>query len=118
MFQHGEIHRCNCEAEISSLIIKKKQPRRIVLEETEEDNQTGCGKLMDQILYCHDDILIRMSKAKKYWREVKENDLSLTNDELKLSLTVDECKEIMNLHDHESVKKKLINKIRKFLEDK
>ena len=38
MFQYGKVHRCNCEAEISSLIIKKKQPRRIVLEETDEDN--------------------------------------------------------------------------------
>ena len=34
MFQYGKIHRCNCEAEISSLIVKKKQPRRIVLEDT------------------------------------------------------------------------------------
>lgn len=38
MFQYGKVHRCNCEAEISSLIIKKKQPRRIVLEEVEERN--------------------------------------------------------------------------------
>ena len=73
MFQYGKIHRCNCEAEISSLIVKKKQPRRIVLEETDEDNQTGCGELMDQILCCHDDILIRLSKPKKYWRIVEDN---------------------------------------------
>jgi len=38
IFQYGKIHRCNCEAEISSLIVKKKQPRRIVLEETSEEN--------------------------------------------------------------------------------
>ena len=74
------------------LIVKKKQPRRIVLEETGEDNQTGCGELMDQILCCHDDILIRLSEPKKYWREIKENDSSLTNEEPKLSLTVDECR--------------------------
>ena len=73
MFQYGKIHRCNCEAEISSLIVKKKQPRRIVLEETGEDNQTGRGELMDQILCCHDDILIRLSKPKKYWRIVEDN---------------------------------------------
>ena len=92
MFQNGEIHKCNCEAKISSIIVKKKQPRRIVLEETDEDNQTGCGELMDQILCCHDDILIRLSEPKKYWREVKENDPSLTTEEPKLSLTVDECR--------------------------
>ena len=74
------------------IIVRKKQPRRIVLEETDEDNQTGCGELMDQILCCHDDILIRLSEPKKYWREIKENDSSLTNEEPKLSLTVDECR--------------------------
>ena len=92
IFQYGEIHKCTCKAEISSLIVKKKQPRRIVLEETDEDNQTGCGELMDQILCCHDDILIRLSEPKKYWREIKENDSSLTNEEPKLSLTIDECR--------------------------
>ena len=55
------------------IIVRKEQPRRIVLEETDEDNQTGCGELMDQILCCHDDILIRLSKPKKYWRIVEDN---------------------------------------------
>ena len=95
------------------LIVKKKQPRRIVLEETNEGNQTGRGKLMDQILCCHDDILIRLSEPKKYWREVKESDSSLTNEEPKLSLTVDECREIFHCKTANTM-----NKIREFLKDK
>jgi len=79
-----EIEKCDIKGDISSndasfkyinavIRITKKQPRRIVLEETDEDNQTGCGELMDQILCCHDDILIRLSKPKKYWRIVEDS---------------------------------------------
>ena len=88
MFQNGEIHKCNCEAKISSIIVKKKQPRRIVLEETSEENHLyesgqyaafSAGKFV-------------ISGVRNKWREVKENDSSLTNEEPKLSLTVDECR--------------------------
>lgn len=63
------------------LIIEKIQPRRIVLEETEE-KCLGC-----QTLYIDDTEFMIMTA--KVWREVKE-----TNDEPKLSLSVDEAKEI------------------------
>ena len=53
--------------------LKKKQPRRIVLEETDEDIQTGCGKLMDQIICCQNDMIMRLKKPKKYWRIVEDN---------------------------------------------
>ena len=70
------------------LIVKKKQPRRIVLEETSEENHLfesgqyaafSAGKFV-------------ISGVRNKWREVKENDSSLTNEEPKLSLTVDECR--------------------------
>ena len=70
------------------LIVKKKQPRRIVLEETSEENHLyesgqyaafSAGKFV-------------ISGVRNKWREVNENDSSLTNEEPKLSLTVDECR--------------------------
>ena len=70
------------------LIVKKKQPRRIVLEETSEENHLyesgqyaafSAGKFV-------------ISGVRNKWREVKENDPSLTTEEPKLSLTVDECR--------------------------
>ena len=69
------------------LIVEKIQPRRIVLEETEE-KYLGC-----QTLYIDGTEIMIMTN--KTWREVKENDLSLNKDEPKLSLSVDECKEAM-----------------------
>lgn len=91
------------------LIVKKKQPRRIVLEETSEENHLyesgqyaafSAGKFV-------------ISGVRNKWREVKENDSSLTNEEPKLSLTVDECREIFHCKTANTM-----NKIREFLKDK
>lgn len=171
IFQYGEIHKCTCKAEISSLIVKKKQPRRIVLEETSEENHlyesgqyaafsvgefviagtknkwrevkdSGENKHMNMdnysleyLIKIHprlcwvfdfggkkylkvvnkvvhgvnssshptqyqvqggglypDAMLASLESIKKYLHEVKEIDSSLTNEEPKLSLTVDECR--------------------------
>ena len=83
------------------LIVEKIQPRRIVLEETEE-KYLGCQTL-------HIDGTEIMIMTNKTWREVKETDIPLTNEDVnvkigvsqrdgaepKLSLSVDECKEAM-----------------------
>lgn len=69
------------------LIVEKIQPRRIVLEETEE-KYLGC-----QTLYIDGTEIMIMTN--KIWREVKETDIPLNSDEPKLSLSVDECKEAM-----------------------
>ena len=68
------------------LIVEKIQPRRIVLEETEE-KYLGC-----QTLYIDGTEIMIMTN--KTWREVKETDIPLNNNDLKLSLSVDEAKEI------------------------
>ena len=81
--------------------LEKIQPRRIVLEETEE-KYLGCQTL-------HIDGTEIMIMTNKTWREVKETDIPLTNEDVnvkigvsqrdgaepKLSLSVDECKEAM-----------------------
>ena len=70
------------------LIVKKKQPRRIVLEETGEKNHLyESGQYSS---FSAGGFVI--SGVRNKWREVKENDLSLNNEEPKLSLTVDECR--------------------------
>ena len=95
-----EIEKCDIKGDISSndasfkyinaviKITKKQQRRRIVLEETDEENHLyesgqyaafSAGKFV-------------ISGVRNKWREVKENDSSLTNEEPKLSLTVDECR--------------------------
>lgn len=69
------------------LIVKKKQPRRIVLEET--------GEIRSNLkLNCYNYFYVDSEGFDKIkiFREVKENDSSLTNEEPKLSLTVDECR--------------------------
>lgn len=70
---NGVIEKCKGNDSCESLIVKKKQPRRIVLEETDEDIQTGCGKLMDQIICCQNDMIMCLKKPKKYWRIVEDS---------------------------------------------
>ena len=75
---------------IAALIyVKKKQPRRIVLEETSEENHLyesgqyaafSAGKFV-------------ISGVRNKWREAKENDLSLNNEEPKLKMMAIEFKE-------------------------
>ena len=94
-----EIEKCDIKGDISSndasfkyinavIRITKKQPRRIVLEETDEENHLyesgqyaafSAGKFV-------------ISGVRNKWREVNENDSSLTNEEPKLSLSVGECR--------------------------
>ena len=85
----------------ATIHLKKIQPHRIVLEKTEEKH-LGC-----QTLYIDDTEFMIMTD--KVWREVKETDIPLTNEDVnvkigvsqrdgaepKLSLSVDECKEAM-----------------------
>ena len=69
--------------------LEKIQPRRIVLEETEE-KYLGCQTL-------HIDGTEIMIMTNKTWREVKETDIPLNNNDLKLSLSVDECRNVRSL---------------------
>ena len=88
------------------LIIEKIQPRRIVLEETEE-KYLGC-----QTLYIDGTEIMIMTN--KTWREVKENDLSLNKDEPKLSLSVGDVKRILSnwLYCED-----IVNRMREFLKE-
>jgi len=72
------------------LIVEKIQPRRIVLEETNEINeQYKSGFYATQTITFKGGV-INISDMKNLWREVKENGLSLNSDDAKLSLSVDE----------------------------
>lgn len=90
------------------LIVKKKQPRRIVLEETDEDNIKNDNSWCSQ----HFTRGLILTKQPKRWREVKETDLSLHNadDKESLRLSVDECAQILGyINDNNSVLLKLAN---------
>lgn len=99
------------------LIIEKIQPRRIVLEETDEKH-LGCQTL------CIDDTEF-MIMTDKVWREVKETDTHLNNSEPKLSLSVDECRNVRSLiKDFENLgwfvnpaRSLLLQKITKFIKE-
>ena len=99
------------------LIIEKIQPRRIVLEETEE-KYLGC-----QTLYIDGTEIMIMTN--KTWREVKETDIPLNNNDLKLSLSVDECRNVRSLiKDFENLgwfvnpaRSLLLQKITKFIKE-
>jgi len=73
---------------VGVLIVEKIQPRRIVLEETCEDD---CG--METIQNFNIGNTIINVKSQKIWREVKETDAPL------LSLSVDECKDLQVISD-------------------
>lgn len=99
------------------LIVEKIQPRRIVLEETEE-KYLGC-----QTLYIDGTEIMIMTN--KIWREVKETDIPLNSDEPKLSLSVDECRNVRSLiKDFENLglfvnpaRSLLLQKITKFIKE-
>lgn len=106
------------------LIVKKKQPRRIVLEETDEyinGENSGYvlldGKTIDFIRPGQS-----LSPEHKIWREVKETDLSLHNadDKESLRLSLDECEKIyQSLCNHRAMVDTLVlHKLRDFLKDK
>ena len=116
----GDSEQCTYNAQV---IAKRVKPRRIVLEETDEVRLVSPG---EHYGYVEDKIYIGMWPAPncslrsyRIWREVNESDLSLNNDEHKLSLSIDECREIEHYYLSWNVKKKgLINKITEFLKDK
>ena len=88
------------------LIIEKIQPLRIVLEETSDYNKEYYSGLYETQVFSNG---LRLRNQKHVWREVKETDIPLTNedsnvkmgvnqgdgDDQKLELSVDECKEAM-----------------------
>jgi len=111
------------------LIVEKIQPRRIVLEET-EDKHLGC-----QTLYINDTELMIMTD--KVWREVKETYSPLTNDvkmgvsqgdgvEPSLELSVKELRNVRSLiKDFENLgwfinpeRALLLQKITEYIKDK
>lgn len=98
------------------LIVKKKQPRRIVLEETDEENYRYVSGQYKS--YNAGEFIL--SGTRYVWREVKGTDLSLTNvdDKESLRLSVDDARELVRLIDTGLVKKTVSNKIRNFLKDK
>ena len=73
------------------LIVEKIQPRRIVLEETDESN----AKFQDAWCTQHFINGVILTQQPKKWREVKGTDDPLTNAEPKLGLSVDECKYVL-----------------------
>lgn len=72
-------------ASLPYLIVKKKQPRRIVLEEIPDDLVSSSFS----------ETVVRIGN--KWWREVKESDLSLhnTDDKESLRLTREQCRELL-----------------------
>ena len=90
------------------LIVKKKQPRRIVLEETENDSD---GR--QQVFYIGSTSFSTYSR--RVWKQVKEGDLSLNNadDKESLRLSVDECRKLLC-----NLDKDVMRKLQKFLKDK
>ena len=99
------------------LIIERIKPRRIVLEEISKEEY---HRLFNDER-CSDIYNMRGS----YWREVKETDIPLNSDEPKLSLSVDECRNVRSLiKDFENLgwfvnpaRSLLLQKITKFLKE-
>ena len=90
----GELQRVPGSYTQPRLIVKKKQPRRIVLEETEEENLKVGNAYQYQ---CPVDYLTLYNQP-KIWREVKETDLSLHNadDKESLRLSVDDARDLLH----------------------
>ena len=109
------------------LIVEKIQPRRIVLEETNEERRICYGEWYES----QEGKLMRWPYGGKtdgkhrVWREVKETDIPLTSDEPKLSLSVDECRNVRSLiKDFENLgwfvnpaRSLLLQKITKFIKE-
>ena len=100
---------------VGVLIVEKIQPRRIVLEETGEERKICYGEWYET----SEHKLMRWPYGgktdgrHKVWREVKENDLSLTNAEHKLSLSVDQCRKLFC-----NLDKDVMKLLREFIKDK
>jgi len=96
------------------LIVEKIQLRRIVLEETNEERRICFGEWYES----QEGKLMRWPYGgktdgkHKVWREVKETDIPLTNEDDKLSLSVIELKDIS------SNAKYIMDKIAEYIKDK
>lgn len=116
-FFDGEINEALENMAYEFLIVKKKQPRRIVLEETGEERSVSYGEWLE-----YEDGLISQWPDEKYgsnisykvWREVKETDIPLTKEEPYLKLSVAECKSIYKWMDDVGIN---FNKITEFLKE-
>ena len=107
--------------------LEKIQPRRIVLEETNEERRICYGEWYES----QEGKLMRWPYGGKtdgkhrVWREVKETDIPLNSDEPKLSLSVDECRNVRYLiKDFENLgwfvnpaRSLLLQKITKFIKE-
>ena len=91
------------------LIVEKIQPRRIVLEETYEDNSRYTSGLHETQFLANGDV--RLHNLKKKWREVKEPDIH--KDEPKLNLTK---KDMLELIEHIKLGGQLNPKIAEFID--
>ena len=97
--------------------LEKIQPRRIVLEEISKEEY---HRLFNDER-CSDIYNMRGS----YWHEVKKTDIPLNNNDLKLSLSVDECRNVRSLiKDFENLgwfvnpaRSLLLQKITKFIKE-
>ena len=80
----------------ATIHLRKIRPRRIVLEETNEERRICFGEWYES----QEGKLMRWPYGgktdgkHKVWCEVKETDILLTNDKSKLSLSVEECRNI------------------------
>ena len=101
----------------ATIHLKKIKPHRIVLEEISKEEY---HRLFNDER-CSDIYNMRGS----YWREVKETDIPLNNNDLKLSLSVDECRNVRSLiKDFENLgwfvnpaRSLLLQKITKFIKE-
>ena len=82
---------------MAHLIVEKIQPRRIVLEETSEVRKVNRYDWaeIDGVVSTWN-IPATSACEYKIWREVKATDIPLTNDEPKLSLSVEQCKKFID----------------------
>ena len=75
---------------------EKIKTRRIVLEETNEIRRVRENEFFEMNGMIQQSSALSTSDQYRIWREVKGTDLSLNSEEPKLSLSVDECKDLMN----------------------
>jgi hypothetical protein len=102
------------------LIIEKIQPRRIVANEREHNialMEGAMNKASDDYFKARpqldSELNLRIFQAgfDRAWKQVKETDLSLNSDEPKLTLSVDECRQISDCNPVD-----VVLKVREFLE--
>lgn len=99
--------------DVAILAGKKKQPRRIILEDTGDRRKPKIGEYV-----CNSNMFYKVfnpenySDASNIWREIKESDLLLNNGEHKLSLSAEECKSLLD-----TIDVNVVRKIQQFLKE-